>query len=185
MSQTETHMTPEELRSAREFLCLQQKELAALYGYSTVNRISNYETGSRPVPKLLAFCIQRDLRIRKIHHIIDAVLAREHGIISSGARDALEDARAICNGVSDSPNEEEQDAGPLMRIEPMDMNGRAPCVQDGDWVGHMTTEGQKRLFYVIDTRSGHWFRYDIDPRTIAAREVILKQAIALARDMAS
>lgn len=49
-------MTPAEFRAIRQKLGLTQAELAALLGYGTPLRISEFEraTNPRPVPRLLA-----------------------------------------------------------------------------------------------------------------------------------
>jgi len=51
-------MSPERFRTIREALGLKQVELAAALGHRQAHLISYYETGARPVPRLLALLME-------------------------------------------------------------------------------------------------------------------------------
>ena len=51
-------MTPDHLRAIRQKLGLTQQQLAQLIGYRQAHLISNFETGTRPVPHLLAMLMR-------------------------------------------------------------------------------------------------------------------------------
>jgi len=175
-------MTPDEFKEAREFLCLNQTQMAEDYGYSGPSKINNYEGGSRPVPRLLGELLKRDVRLRKLHHILDSVISGAIGAASPSVMDLLEDMRAICLDTPETEDDPEDLDSLFVKVDPLSMGSKPASVKDGAWRGRVIVEdarGGARFFYLENTNTGDWFRYDIDPRIVGAARAILINAIEL------
>jgi len=175
-------MTPDEFKAAREFLCMSQAELAAAYGYSGASKISNYETGSRTVPRLLGELLDRDVKIRTLHQAIDNLIARSYGRLSAGAVDKLEDMRAICIGIPNNEKDGEDPEPIFARIEHPVANIESAIVHSDGWSGFVCSEGTEhvsRFFYIRDGATGNLYRYLTGCKRVGPAHVILKEAIEL------